>query len=262
MSPFRFSGALVVSIALIGGALWFRFVKVPPYTAPLVTVKENLELTSDSALLKDFVGGSTTPRTVSTTTLSEADSLGRQIFSEYIGLKSKGNLTQNSINALADKYAETIINTDIPVDKVTINQLIVLPDSELNLKNYGTAITNIRLRYKGLVSSQYGGSSVTDITSPAFSKFMGEVGSLYGSAAKELLAVGVPTSLSENHMNLINNYLESAEALKLISEISKNPMDAYAGLNVYSKNIDGEAVLLGKIKARLTASGIIFDSNI
>lgn len=262
MSPIRFLGALVVSVALIGGALWFRFIRVPHYSAPLVAVTEDLALASNEMLLKDFMGGSTTPSTVSTAELSETDILSRQIFSEYISLKSKNNVNPNSINALASKYAEAIVKTDIPVEKVTLNQLTILPDSQTSLSNYGTAITNIRAKYKNLAADAYTGSDVTDITGQAFSKFMGEVGKLYKASANELLLVGVPKSLSENHLSIINNYLESAEALKFISNTSKDPARAYAGLNVYSKNSDAELKLFSQIQTTLTASGIIFDSNI
>src|SRR3989339_791287 len=105
MPSIKLIGALSVSLALVGGALWFRFVKVPTYSAPLVTLEEITQFSSDDAYLKDFLG--------STTTLSKEDLIGRQLFSEYIGLKSKGQVTPDNLLSLADKYAQDIINTEI-----------------------------------------------------------------------------------------------------------------------------------------------------
>ena len=181
-----------------------------------------------------------------------------------MALKSRGELTPDDIKTLADKYAESIKNSDVSIPKVNLNQVIVLPDSEVNLAAYGNAITNIRNKYKNLVTTQAqnSGGDITDTGSQAFSTFMGTVGKLYKSAADELLLVRVPASLALNHIDLINNYLESAEVMTSISGTAKDPIRAYATLSIYAQHSEKESELLLNIQKTLMANGIIFDSSI
>lgn len=266
MPRIRFIGALAISIALIGGAMWFRFVRIAPYTTQVVSVSEVEPISSeDSLLLTDFFSTETANvSTTSTTTLSQTDLIGRQLFTDYMALKSRGEVTSDDIKALADKYAESIKNTDVSIPKVNPNQVIVLPDSAENLTTYGNAITNIRNKYKNLVTTkaQNSGGDITDISSQAFLTFMGAVGKLYKSAADELLLVRVPTSLASNHIDLINNYLESAEVMISISVTAKDPIRAYATLSIYAQHSEKESELYLNIQKIMMANGIIFNSKI
>ena len=260
-------GALAISIALIGGALWFRFVRIPPYETEIVSVQGIEQLPSGNALLEDFLNASSSPASLATTSataLSQTDLIGRQLFAGYLALKSQGKLTPGDINALASKYAENIKNFDISIPKVNLNQIIVLPDSEDNLAKYGDAITKIRNKYKSLVAAQTenSGGDITDINSPAFSTFAGAVGKLYQASANELVLVGVPTTLATNHVDLINNYLESAVVMESLSNTTKDPIRAYAALNVYAQHTEQESELFLNIQKTMMANGIIFDSGI
>ncbi|MDO8569314.1 MAG: hypothetical protein Q7R89_00805 [bacterium] len=263
MSQIRFIGALVISVALIGGAMWFRFVRIPPYAAEIIAVSpvEPLSSDNDNAVLTDFFSTATSTPTTATT-LSRTDLIGRQLFTDYMALKSQGEATPENINALAENLAESIKNVDISIPKINPNQVIVVPESETSLATYGNMMTNIRNKYKNLVAAQTGnsGGNITDTNSPAFSTFMGAIGKLYQAAANELLLVGVPASLAQNHVNLINHYLETTEVLKLISNTAKDPIQAYAALNIYSKNGGREAELLLNIQKTMLAHGIIFSS--
>jgi len=263
----RFISALVISIVLVGGAMWFRFVKIPPYTNPVATVTqvEQVESTStDDLLLTDFFNTETSIPATSTTALSQTDLIGRQLFSDYLALKSEGKTTPDDINAFAASLAESIKNVNLSIPKINSNQVIVLPESETNLATYGNTMTNIRNKYKNLVATQTGnsGGDITDTNSSAFSTFMSALGKLYQAAANELLLVGVPASLAQNHVDLINYYLETGEVIKLISKTSEDPLQAYAALNIYTKNGGRESELLLNIQKTMMAHGIIFNSSI
>ena len=265
MPRIQFIGALAVSMALIGGAMWFRFVRIPPYAAESVSVQEIEQSPSEDAFLKDLLNTDTSPSATSTTTtLSQTDLIGRRLFSDFMALKSRGEVTPDDINALAENYAESIKNIDISIPKVNPNQIIVLPDSEKNLTLYGNAMANIRNKYKNLVAIQAenGGDGIRDVSSQAFSTFMGAVGKLYQASVNELLLVGVPTTLALNHINLINNYLESAEIMKLLSDTAKEPVRAYAALNIYAQHTEQESELFLNIQKTMMANGIILNSSI
>ncbi|MDO8728867.1 MAG: hypothetical protein Q7K26_03125 [bacterium] len=265
MPQMRFIGALVVSVALIGGALWFRFVRIPPYSAEVVAVSQVESISSDEAeVLTDFFSTATSSPTTSATTLSQTDLIGRQLFTDYMALKSQGETTPSNIDALAGNLAESIKNVDISIPKINQKQVIVVLESEVSLATYSNMITNLRSKYKNLVAAQTGnsGGDIADTNSRTFSTFMSAVGKLYKAAASELLVIGVPTSLAQNHLNLINHYLETAEVMKLISNTSEDPIKAYAALNIYAQNGGREAELLLNIQKTMLAHGIIFNSSI
>jgi len=262
MSRICFISALSISIALIGGALWFRFGKVE-YVPQNIVVLENIDtLTSEDSSLADFKLSTTTG---SNEPLTSTDQLSRQLFSDFITLKSQDQVTSSNIDVIATKYAESISSADIssiPVNAVNINQIVVVSDTEENFASYGAAIINIRAKYKNLVASLSGESTnLTDPESGAFYVFMGEAGKLYQVAAKELISIRTPVSLSSNHMSLINSYLKSAGLMELISNTPQDPLKAYPALNTYIQSSGEESALLLNIQQILQAYGITFSSD-
>ena len=187
-----------------------------------------------------------------------------EAFLDYIGLKSQGAVSSSSINALASKYAESIANFDVAIQKVSKDQIIVMPDSEANLTIYGNTMANIRNKYKNLVATQVqnSGSGLADIRSQTFSTFMGKIGKIYQASADELLLVKVPVSLADNHINLINNHLESAKVMESLGDTSKDPAQAYAAITIYAKNSGKESTLLQNIQKTIMANGIILGNNL
>ncbi len=263
MPSIRLIGALLLSLTLVGGAFWFRFSKTPPHSAELISVQGLSEFASDEAFLSDFIGTTTAPtRPFSTTTLSQTELVSRQIFTDYMSLKSRGEVSSEDLLSLADQYAAEIIRTDISANEVTPNQILVAPDTVENFAAYGEAVTNIRQKYRALTSARYPGGQLTDINNKTFLSFLSESSILYKGAANELLLVRVPLSLSGNHLSLVNGYFENAEALKLFASTSKNPLEGYAAFNFFVKNIEREADLMLYIQRVLLANGIIFNSQI
>lgn len=264
MPRIGFVSAVFISIVLIVGALWFRFIRIPPYSADLASIQRVEQSSSDNTLLEDFSNASASLPATSTTPLTRTQLISRELFSDYIALKSQGNVSSSTVNALASKYAENIANFDLTIQKVSRSQINVILDSEADLATYGNTIANIRNKNKKIVASlvKDGGDSIGEIGSPAFSTFMSAVGKLYKTSADELLRVKVPTSLAENHMNLINNYLGSAMALETFINNSTEPTQGYAAISVFVKNNGEEANLLLNIQKTLMANGIILSNGV
>lgn len=262
MSRILFISALLISVVLIGGALWFRFfpTNLPP--TQIVSIPIDEQFPSENTFLEDFysVGASLPP--ASTSTLSQADLIGRQLFTDFMSLKSQGKTTSSDLQALAESYAKNLTNTDIQVTQVNASRVIVIPDSAENFTIYGNTMLNFRNKYKNLVATQSSGTNLANITGTAFSTFMGTMEKLYRASADELLTIGVPRSLVSNHLALINNYLENAGVMKLLSNTSKDPLQAYAALNTQAKNNEKESGLLLNIQKVMMANGIILNGSI
>ena len=254
--------AFSLSLFLVGGALWFRFVQIPPYhREELISLKSvDTDVFSDEEVfLADLIKASSTPQ-ISAEPLTQTDLVSRQLFSDYIELSSGGNRSLGNIKALASKYAESILkNTE--QNTVKVEQLIIVPNSEESLSVYGKIIMNLRNKNKNLISLHYG-NGVTDINSLAFQKFILEASELYQDAVNELLLTAVPAILADNHIALINNYLSSSRAMQALSKISSDPISAYTALNTQAKNTKEEDELLLKIQIALISNGIIFGQDI
>lgn len=264
MSPIRLTIAFSISIVLIGGAVWFRFGQTTYVSSNIIAVETSEPALSEETFLADFLATSTSISTKTTRAepLSQIDLISRGLFSDYIALKSQGQATPNNINTLAGKYAESLAIQSIQTQQITLNQIIIVPDSKENLTLYGDNVINIRNKYKNLLITQYNkNTNLADPNSPAFSTFMSTAGKLYQSFADELLVTKVPVSLSKNHTDLINNYLVSARAMNMLSNISEDPTQIYVALNTQAKNSREEESFILNIQQTMMANGIIFNNG-
>lgn len=258
--------ALLLSLSLVGGALWYRFVRIAPYSISeeIVTVRDANNYSSEDLVGNETSGdnGSAVLESPEVSELSEADVIGQRLFSDYISLKSQGQVTPDNVGALANTYAERIANTKLEVQKISLSELSTIPDSEENLTIYGKTMFNLRKKYRDLAAAEYSKSgNITEITSPSFRSFMGAVGKLYRDSADELKKIKVPNTLATNHREIINTYLESAVVIESFGNVSSDPIKAYAAINIYSKNSEKETALFINIEKTLQANGIILPSN-
>lgn len=262
MSPMRLTIALSISVALIGGAMWFRFGQTTYTTSNIVAVETFEPALSEEAFLADFLATSTpvSTKTASAKPLSQEDLMGRQLFSDFIALKSQGQATPSNISALATQYAESIAGQSIQARQITSNQIIIVTDSEENLATYGNTVMSTRKKYQNLVSAEVNKGGLTSGKPLEIAQFINAVGKLYRSFGEELLLLKVPASLAENHVKLINNYFGSAEVMNIFTDISEDPTGVFVALKSQAENSTEEQVLILNIQTVLRVNGIILDS--
>lgn len=243
--------AVLLSVVLVGGATWFRFVS--PQTAPaqLVAVSSSDGLREINA--EEFFR---IPAEDAPPELTQTDVLSRQLFSDYIGLKSSGRATPENLNSLAEQYANTMFTEERVDANVTLSQLNIVADSNQALIDYNQKVLAMRSKYESMIKSLTVQSDFSDITDPLFIKFMLAVSTTYEQAVAELKKMPVPTSLANNHLDLINNYFSSIKATRSISQIEDNPISALAALSAQSKNSQEEEALVANIKVLLMSRGI------
>lgn len=241
--------AVLLSVVLVGGATWFRFLD-NPYALKSAA---NLQLAAEPL---GEVGGSfddvmwsaeSTNSSSTTPKLNQTDILGRQLFSDYMTLSTQKGATSNNLNLLAVKFSDGL-GSGITSNQEDITSLKVVNDSKENILSYSTNINLLKEKYKNLVAGEYNKNKFSSPEDKAFAEFMVRVSTLYEASAKELLAIKVPLSLSQNHLNLINNYLESATATRNIGNIEQDPLLAYKAMNVYAQNAEQESTLLLNIQ--------------
>ena len=247
--------ALFLSLIMIGAAFWSRFFDNKP-AAGLATVSSpSITPMNDEAFLSaNFTDSSSTP-------LSTTDMLSRQLFSDYADLKSKGETSSENLNYLAERYAEGIMNIRPAASKVTaIEQLTIIPDSAENTFNYGKSMIAARSKYAALAKEESEGAG--DLNQEGFGDFITRAGNLYLASANELLKIKVPASLARNHLEIINDYFQTAEAMRTIAESSDDPVKIYAAIQTQIRNAKKEDELFLNIQIAMSAGGIIWSGNL
>lgn len=262
MSRIRLTAALSIAITLIAGAGWFRFVGTQASKAGLIAVAKIEQAATENTFLDSILEAPKTTSTVSKASLSPTEAVSRQFFSDYISLSSKGKVGSEDLKSLAAKYASSIGSQQLEAKSVTITSVRQVSDLEENLMRYGQALSVLRDKYKSLVEKKQKDGNLGDINSASFKTFMGDMGKLYESSARELLTFAVPASLAENHLALVNNYLKSAVAMETLSRMDENPIVAYTAMTTQSKNTKEEAELLLNIQTTLMANGVTFERGI
>jgi len=249
---FRLALAFSVSILLIGVASWSRFTNVEKIQPSIVAIETNEGNYQD--FLQDFLE----PKTVGTTTPSEpltnTDLIGRQLIMDYIGLAAGGDASTASIDALAERYVESIptLNNALTISYIDLR---VVSNTKVNFENYSTQLGNIYIKHSERINRAYAEVIGTDLNNAYYSAAK-EAGMIYENTAMELKNLPVPVSVALSHLKLVNKHLSSAAALESISETEKDPMTAFAGLVAVNENLDEEIVILKQIGQLLKTNGI------
>jgi hypothetical protein len=260
----RLAVALSISVLLIGGATWFRLTRVVKASRNLIV--ENKTTTSNlssAALSEADIQTTATPTNATTSeSLNTTDLVGRQFMTDYLGLASNGQVTDANVSKLVDNYATNISNLDSFRPFATAD-ITVVPTSKDTLDAYSKKVTAVYTKYHALgmnITNSAGDLSSTD--SKNFAPTMLALSKLALSAAEELKAVPVPDSLSVDHLQLVNNGISSANALKAIGSINDDSVTAYAALNAQAQNASEATTILLDIQSKLLASGILFNAGL
>ena len=138
-----------------------------------------------------------------------------------------------------------------------MNDIKTTADSEEGLYKYSFKMVQVRAKYAALVKAKSSvGSAFDGTNSAALSNFMSSASKLYLDAAQELKAIEVPASLAQNHLELIQVYLENSEAMKAIADVSNNPVKVYGAIKTQTENAQKEESLFLNIQLALMANGI------
>ena len=253
---FRLAFALSVSIMLIGVASWSRFVAAEKGPANLIAVKQVAsELNDYDTILEDFTEPKETMDIPSDEPLSNTDLIGHQLILDYIGLAASGGAGTESIDALANKYVESIPTLNRP-SVLSYADLKTVTNTKANFQNYADNITKIYRDYKETMEAV--GIEKVDIETlnPTLYSSILVFSQTYNKTANELENLPVPGALAQIHLSLINTYIANAEAMKALADAERDSASAFAGLVALNENLAKEQELLNEISRVLTETGI------
>lgn len=225
----RFSilSALFVSVALIGGAGWFKTtnVKNPPQSITSVDRASGSGL--DTYTPTNVADLSTNSLDNEGANLTTTDLVGRQLISDYLSLAGGNAVSEESLTQLGEKYANSIADIENST-KIDPSTLTTVPDTKTNLEKYSeelSLIENSRVDELNRISENESVANESLVYKTA-----GDISSIYEDAGDRLMKMSVPSSLLTLHTNLVNSYLSVSAGMKSLSQVDEDSILSFAGV--------------------------------
>lgn len=241
------------ALLLVGCAFWIRYAEERPSGTLSLVNTPDITGPSYDFLKTDSVASTT--GSVSTAPLSNTDVISRKLFSDYVALSSQGQVTNESLATLANKYVE-VIPTLAVSNQFDYGDIKNVVNSKANLQAYSETITKIYTAYGQALLKIQGGGEITAVFLTGTGETPSKMRDLYQNTAYNLVNMTVPAAVAVNHLALANLYLENASAMDYLVKSQTDPANAFSGLLMLKQNVSREADLLTKIQQTLTSNGI------
>jgi hypothetical protein len=260
----RSTFAVIFSIVLIFGAVWVRYANAKDALAERdnqILLDTKNDPYSNLNTREGFNQALGKTSTTTPTNLTSTDLIGRQMFSDYMSLVSRGQATDENITKLANTYAQGMLKVNQGQStKITDEELKITGDTQTAFQIYATQTANILNKYSSLFRKNLNQVGISGEVAPEnLSKFGTVLYPIYQQLAEELIKISVPLSLKETHLNLVNSYLESAYNLETLKKLNSDPVTALAAFNTQITNFETEMTLINNIKVFLGSKGVVFN---
>jgi hypothetical protein len=172
------------------------------------------------------------------------DALTRDFFAKFMSLYQSGKLDEQTKEKLAESFLAEVSQEKLS-DKYKISDIKITNDnSKEAMKLYGNKLENV-----------FNGHIVPENELIIFERALknedekemqklGPIASAYYNASQEILAIEAPSSISELHLGLINNFFNIAKCLEKMETAFQDPINAITGLKLYQKNIQSSYNIL------------------
>lgn len=181
---------------------------------------------------------------------TKTDVLARDFFAKFFTLQQSGNLNQENKDKLTESFLAGMEQEKI-LDQYKISDIKTVNDnSKEAMKLYGSKL-------EGVFNSHIIPENELIIFERAIKnqdkkemQKLEPIAAAYYKASQEILAIEAPSSISELHLNLINNFFNIAKCIERMGTSFQDPVNALAGLKLYQKNIQSSYSILTEFKSR------------
>lgn len=247
----RLAIALSVSLVLIGFASWSRLSVRDSAQPNLIAVAQ---FNADpQEILNDFLA----PKTASTTPVSglltNTDMVSRQLFLDYMNLATNGEVSNATIETLAENYAQNI--PLLQGERVNYLDIKTVTDTGANFRKYSNGLAAIYTQHAQNVGRAYAGETGESLDGSYYSSSK-SAAAAYRKTALALKDLSVPATLASIHLELVNRHFSSATGLEAVAQADEDPLTAMSGLITISENVEQEVLALHAIEKVLNANGL------
>ena len=240
--------SIVVSILIIGAAIWFRTSQTSRINPDLAVVESTSTPSGSSATSTIFGWINESPAADS---INRTDLIGQQLIIDYVNLAASGQATSENVDSLANQYVSSMPGL-IKTNQIGKSSLHVVDDSLNAFSSYSDSMTAILNDYQTRVQQFMPNGSTLN---PAFYTGITEVGKIYSDTAESMEKIPVPGTLADLHMELINVYLSNSSVMSAIAQTESDPAKSFSGLALYQNNASQETNVLNEINQELKKHG-------
>lgn len=244
--------ALILSLVLVGGAAWLRLSSSKNVQKnDLISLNnEPQEAPTYQELYGEFLSDKSTTASESERALTGTELVGRQIMIDYLALSGSGQATPANLQALAEKYVESIptLHTSVTIGYQDIK---TTKDSRESWAIYSSELSRIYSAHKDdFIETKV--DVVKDNLDNNHYNLLSKAASSYELQARELKNIIVPLAFTSVHVRLVNVNLSLAAALNAASNTENDPASGFAGLIKIAPDMNEEQLVLSEISTILS----------
>jgi hypothetical protein len=234
---FRIALALSISVVFIGVATWLRLSEIKPEIPTIFSVNQpNTEADGLEMILNNLTERTPTISGAASTSeiVTSTDIVTRNLLLNYIDASVNGDgvVSATTLEEVANHQTDEIINFHV-FQRVGIQDIQIISDNADNAKDYANKFSKIYSKYTWEMNL------VTDNAE--------SLASLYENISTDLKRLPVPISVSNLHLELVNNQASTAAAVRSMGGINTDPIKAIAGMAALKENIPREKFILAEI---------------
>jgi hypothetical protein len=168
--------------------------------------------------------------------ITDNEMLSRSLLATILALESSGGVDDESIKNISETIGNEIIAEELP-NKYTFQDLKVVSTSNESEEKYHNDFTNI---YNNYIDKDIG----TEITLISIGLANGDVQSLraaktialyYKDFASEIAQINVPSSISNQHLEIVNDLVKISTSLEGLTMSLADPMLGMKSAVLYNK---------------------------
>jgi len=171
--------------------------------------------------------------------ISENETLAREFFAIIMSLQESGDLDETTMQSVGDTIGEKITATPI-LDKYTKGMLLTIKSNPANNKAYGEKLATLMDKYDQKDIGRELTFISVGLTSNDPQAFVEaeSVASAYREFSEEALKIQVPNTLSDTHLDLVNNYEKVAKSIEGMAQMLVDPIVGMKAIINYKKYTD------------------------
>lgn len=184
--------------------------------------------------------------------ITQNELLSRQFFATIISLQQSGNLDQGAIDSISTTIGQEVKSENLP-DIYSIEMLNIKKDSDQADIDYLNNFASLLDKYadrdiggemtifaQGIVNNDFQALYASKTIADAYIEF-----------SNDLVKIPVPSSLSQKHLMLANDYAKVGESINGFIQVKSDPIIGMKSLLNYKKYTDSIETDLNKISDAL-----------
>ncbi len=178
--------------------------------------------------------------------------LSKNFFSSYAQaqVSNSGNSADDA--ALANNALASVDTSKMPKQKYSIaNMQVVANGTTADLKAYGNLFASIQIN---------GFKPVKDHPE-LYNTNLAKLAAVYGAIGEQLKNMQVPIAVSNQHLEIVNDYILAKDLFPMIDQQSKDPLKALLAVRMFKDSDGRQEEMYTEIASYFSSNGILFDDT-